>query len=315
VIGTRSETTRLTAATSTGLGLVVLLALLSACSNGNAASIGGVASDASAPKVVSEPTTATTPVAVTPPTTIATTTTTSTTVPPTTVATTTTTSTTTTTTLVPAPLFPVTPITQRASGNVVKVLQSRLLQVGFWLDAVDGHYGPATTQAVMAFQKYWNLPTKSGRVDRATANALNTVKTKPVAKATTGDLFEVNKAGQVGFVVRNGKAVWTLNVSTGSGHPYTAVSHKDLKTKLAGDAQTPDGLFHVNRQRPVGWWEGELGRLYRPKYFNGGIAVHGSNSIPNYPASHGCVRVSTVAMDWIWNDNIIPLHSVVWVHS
>jgi len=309
VIGTRSETARLTAAT--GLGLVALLVLVSACTDGNAASVGS-SGKSSSPIVVAQPSPAITPVVVTPPTTIATTTTVATTVAPTTVATTTTT---TTVPVVPPPLFPVTPVGRGSSGNAVKVLQSRLLQVGFWLDAVDGHYGTATSQAVMAFQKYWNLPNKNGRVDDTTAKILNTVKSKPKAKATVGDMFEVNKALQVGFVVRKGKAVWTLNVSTGSGHPYTAVSHKDLKTKLAGDAQTPDGLFRVNRQRPVGWWEGELGRLYRPKYFNGGIAVHGSNSIPNYPASHGCVRVSTVAMDWIWDGNVIPLHSTVWVHS
>ena len=27
------------------------------------------------------------------------------------------------------------------------------------------------------------------------------------------------------------------------------------------------------------------------KYFNGGIAVHGSGSVPATPASHGCVRI------------------------
>ena len=34
-----------------------------------------------------------------------------------------------------------------------------------------------------------------------------------------------------------------------------------------------------------------LGRLYNPVYFNGGIAVHGAGSVPNHPASHGCVRI------------------------
>ena len=69
------------------------------------------------------------------------------------------------------------------------------------------------------------------------------------------------------------------------------------------------------RNSAEGWWEGELGELYRPKYFRGGIAVHGSNSIPNYPASHGCVRVSTTAMDFFWNENILPMGSAVWVYS
>jgi lipoprotein-anchoring transpeptidase ErfK/SrfK len=64
-----------------------------------------------------------------------------------------------------------------------------------------------------------------------------------------------------------------------------------------------------------GWWDGDLGSIYRPKYFNGGIAVHGSYSIPDYPASHGCVRVSTAAMDWIWSEDLMPRGSAVWVHG
>jgi lipoprotein-anchoring transpeptidase ErfK/SrfK len=45
----------------------------------------------------------------------------------------------------------------------------------------------------------------------------------------------------------------------------------------------------------------ELGDMWRPKFFTGGIAVHGSSSVPAFPASHGCVRVSNSAMDWIWD--------------
>jgi lipoprotein-anchoring transpeptidase ErfK/SrfK len=45
----------------------------------------------------------------------------------------------------------------------------------------------------------------------------------------------------------------------------------------------------------------ELGDMWRPKFFTGGIAVHGSASVPAFPASHGCVRVSNSAMNWIWD--------------
>ncbi len=302
-----------TAVGTGGLAAIAMLALVSSCANGNAASVQAqIAGQPSEPVIVTTPTVPSTPIAVTVPTTIATTTTASTTtLAPTTIATTTTS----TIPALKAPLFPVTPVRRGSSGDAVKVLQARLLDVGFWVDKVDGHYGTATSQAVMAFQKYYGVSDRSGRVDQATAAAMNAVRVRPKPQTTVGDLIEVNKKLQVLFVVRKGRAVWTFNTSTGSGHPYTAISHKDLITKLSGDAQTPDGLYKVNRERPVGWWEGELGRLYRPKYFRGGIAVHGSNSIPNHPASHGCVRVSTVAMDFIWAANLMPLGSAVWVHS
>jgi lipoprotein-anchoring transpeptidase ErfK/SrfK len=45
------------------------------------------------------------------------------------------------------------------------------------------------------------------------------------------------------------------------------------------------------------------------------VAVHGSSSIPNYPASHGCVRVSVPFMDFVWDQNLMPMGTTVWVHG
>jgi lipoprotein-anchoring transpeptidase ErfK/SrfK len=42
-----------------------------------------------------------------------------------------------------------------------------------------------------------------------------------------------------------------------------------------------------------------LGFLYSPFYFYGGYALHGSNSVPAFPASHGCVRVEIEDMDFL----------------
>ena len=44
-----------------------------------------------------------------------------------------------------------------------------------------------------------------------------------------------------------------------------------------------------------------------------GTGLH-AGYLPGYPASHGCVRVSVQAMDWIWDNNIMPLGITVWVH-
>ena len=43
--------------------------------------------------------------------------------------------------------------------------------------------------------------------------------------------------------------------------------------------------------------------------------MHGSNSVPNYPASHGCVRVTVQAMDYIWEAGLMPMNIPVWVHG
>jgi lipoprotein-anchoring transpeptidase ErfK/SrfK len=155
----------------------------------------------------------------------------------------------------------------------------------------------------------------SGRVDEQTAHALTVETVRPHARANSGTLVEIDKGKQVLFFVIDGKTEWVLNVSTGNGLEYTEADQNTPGETISGVSLTPSGLHEVNRQRAEGWWEGDLGRIYRPKYFVGGVAVHGSSSIPNYPASHGCVRVSVPAMDWIWDSGVMPIDTSVWVHD
>jgi len=217
--------------------------------------------------------------------------------------------------VVPAPWasVPIVAVGSR-SGAATALLQQRLLDLGFWNQGPDGSYGFSTTQAVMAFQKYTGLPA-TGSVDPATASALTFATEKSHGESDTGTLVEVDKTKQLLFIVQNGQTIWTLNTSTGSGIAFTAPNKNDPTKIETGDAQTPDGLFKTNREHPDGWWDGDLGKIYRPKYFNGGIAIHGMTNVPNHPASHGCVRVSTMAMDFIWANDLVPLHTVVWVHG
>jgi len=236
-------------------------------------------------------------------------TTTTTTVPPTT------TSTTTSTTLAVPLLDRAIAAVGTRDGEETARVQQRLLEAGFWLVAVDGDYGHTTKQAVMAFQKYYGLKA-TGKVDDTTALALTQVSTWPQARSTdAGTIVEVDKDRQILMVVVNGRVLWVFNTSTGSGQWYLEQNQKDLTKWELGRSITDSGRFKINRERSNGWWAGDLGEIYRPKYFNGGIAIHGSRSIPNYPASHGCVRVSTAAMDMIWETGILPKGTTVWVYG
>jgi lipoprotein-anchoring transpeptidase ErfK/SrfK len=78
-------------------------------------------------------------------------------------------------------------------------------------------------------------------------------------------------------------------------------------------ANTPSGVFHTYRAID-GVDVDSLGTLWRPRFFTGGYAIHGDSSVPPYPVSHGCVRVSNEAIDWIWANNIDPLGTEVWVY-
>ena len=85
-----------------------------------------------------------------------------------------------------------------------------------------------------------------------------------------------------------------------------------MRATLPGRHPEP-GSFKVSRQID-GWRDAPLGLLWRPKYFNGGIAVHGAYSVPPYAASHGCARLSISAMNWIWSNDKMPIKTKVWVY-
>jgi hypothetical protein len=190
-------------------------------------------------------------------------------------------------------------------GPAVVGVQLRLESMGYWTGGVNGVYGPLTQQAVYAFQKVNGLP-RTGDVDPTTRVAFRTAR-RPLPRSTAGYVAEVDKARQVVLIARDGRAEWVFNTSTGTERPYWYGGVQYL-------ADTPVGRFRVTHQ-VNGVRTGALGTLYRPKYFHpDGIAFHGHSSVPPYPASHGCVRVSNAAIDFIWSASVIPLGTDVWVY-
>jgi peptidoglycan hydrolase-like protein with peptidoglycan-binding domain len=194
---------------------------------------------------------------------------------------------------------------QGDKGPEVLALQKKLQSMGFWLSAADGTYGQTTEQAVMAFQKATGLD-RDGVAGPITLKAIKTATLTLKPQSTSGHVFEIDKTRQLLYIVDNGTIRSIFNTSTGSNQPY-------VQGGVTYTATTPSGQFSVFRQVDA-LDPGPLGDLWRPKYFNGGIAVHGSPSIPGYPASHGCARLSNPAIDWIWSNNQLPIGTSVWVY-
>jgi lipoprotein-anchoring transpeptidase ErfK/SrfK len=188
----------------------------------------------------------------------------------------------------------------------VVALQTRLQELGYFLLEADGSYGPATQQAVWALQKAAGLY-RDGVIGPNTQRALEQgVRPSPVS--SSGKVVEIDIDRQLLLAVEDGVVVKTFNASSGNEVPYEAKGR-------TFSARTSKGTFSIYMERN-GMHEStlELGQMYRPKYFYGGIAVHGSPSIPPYPASHGCVRVSNSAINWLWDSWGIPIGTTVIVH-
>lgn len=195
-------------------------------------------------------------------------------------------------------------LSKGARGPEVLALQQRLSGLGYWLGTPDASFGENTRQAVMALQGAANLQ-RDGVVGPATRAALNRGAV-PTVQNRVGHVVEIDRGAGTITVADDGRIAAVFHTSTGTYQQYRSPSGK---LELA---DTPAGTFHVYRTVD-GVRNAELGRLYRPRYFDPsqGIAVHGAASVPAYPASHGCARVTNAAMDAIWARNLMPKDSLV----
>lgn len=195
-------------------------------------------------------------------------------------------------------------LTRDETGEAVRAVQTRLTELGYWNGGADGEYGALTGQAVLALQKANGLQ-RDGVLGPVSRQALLD-GARPQARSSSDRVIEIDLDRQLLLVVDDGRVSWVLNTSTGSNDYYTYGGEQHL-------ADTPTGTFTVQRQID-GLRISHLGELWRPKYFNGGIAIHGSPSVPAYPASHGCVRLTDAAMNWLWSNGIAPVGTPVWVY-
>lgn len=201
------------------------------------------------------------------------------------------------------------PVDAGSTGSTVVRLQRRLRELGVYRGEIDGDYGPQTRAAVVAVHKLlgtergddwlaedWELSADLDHTDILERNPVET------------DRVEVDIERQVMFVIREGDVAAIVPVSTGNGETYWSENGGGGAGGYVR-ATTPRGDYrifkHVN-----GWRTNYLGRLYKPWYFTPYYAVHGSSSVPAYPASHGCVRVPTWESNYLddYLDIGLPVH-------
>lgn len=204
-------------------------------------------------------------------------------------ATTTTAAPTTTTTIPPDPTLqtePEGPIQAGSQGVRTRAIQQALKDQRYDPGEVDGRFGRQVVMAVWAFQALHGLP-KDGIVTPELEQLILSKPAQPMLRPELGPTHtEVDLTRQVMLVWRDGAPTLITHVSSGSEVPYCEDTDQG---RNCGDAVTPLGVYRYQR-RIDGWRNAPLGRLYKPVYFNGGIAVHGAPSVPDRPASHGCVR-------------------------
>jgi peptidoglycan hydrolase-like protein with peptidoglycan-binding domain len=174
-------------------------------------------------------------------------------------------------------------------GRWVDDLRTALAALGF-RPGQGSEYDKTLEGAVLAFEKYHGLE-RDGIFDRAGWDLLEDALQIPF-RAETSTRIEVDLGRQILFLIVDHQLAGVIPVSSANGGTYTSW---DGSTRTA---RTPEGQFELYREEG-GWYRSYLGAMYEPYFFRGGYAIHGSNSVPAYPASHGCIRTQTWDHDWL----------------
>ena len=179
-----------------------------------------------------------------------------------------------------------------ARGVKVLLLQRGLLKLGF-ATPVTGLYDSLTANAVNAFRKTNGMGRDGYAMKSVYAKVLRgegAYKLRYPDSGTNGKHVEFDWSRQVLVLAQRGKPYRTYHTS--SGAPVTP---------------TVFGSYRFYRQDPGTNAKG----MVHSSYFIGGYAIHGYVSVPNYPASHGCLRVP-IPSAWSifnWIDIGDPIHT------
>ncbi len=162
-----------------------------------------------------------------------------------------------------------------ARGPVVRALQESLVRLRYLPPgSATGRYDDRTWHAVVAFQGWQGVPRDGAAGPRVWRELDRAQLPRPWGGMRDG--VEIDLSRQVLLMVRGGRVVRAVHVSTGA---Y---------------GRTPRGQFRIYRKETLSWSIPFSTWMPYASYFSGGFAMHEYSSVPAYPASHGCVRVPGV---------------------
>ena len=181
--------------------------------------------------------------------------------------------------------------------------ERRLSDLGYWTGAVDGRLDSATGAALIAFQKWEGRPL-TGKLTLQELEAIRSASS-PSAREQGYEHVEVDLDRQLILIINEAGGVRVLPVSTGNGKEFVYEGQTSI-------AYTPRGRFVVY-EKGVGWEDNVPGAMYYANYISGGIAIHGSYSVPIQPASHGCIRIPMFAAREV--SRLLKLGTIVLVYD
>ena len=168
-----------------------------------------------------------------------------------------------------------------SSGRFVQLIQQRLAALHLFIPQ-SGVYDLGTGLAVDAYHRLLGRGT-SEVLDRITlTNLLNGVGTFQIRFSHQGRHAEGDLTHQLLALADGSQVHWILPISSGKPSTPTILGSYRIYSRVPG--YLPDGMYFSD-------------------FFTTGYAIHGYDPAPDYPASHGCMRLpipdAITAYNWL----------------
>ena len=169
-----------------------------------------------------------------------------------------------------------------ATGRFVQLVQQQLAALHIYVPQT-GVYDQGTELALDTYHRLLGKGEGHTSLDPATlTDLLNGVGAFHVRYPQQGQHAEGDLSDQVLAFTNGSEVHWLFPIS--SGKPSTPTILGNFRVYYKQPGYLPDGMYYSN-------------------FFTGGYAIHGYDPAPDYPASHGCMRLPIVdaisAFNWL----------------
>ena len=208
----------------------------------------------------------------------------------------------------PSPPSPSGPTSPPSNGTGVAAQQQKINELfnglGMPALAVDGDSGRLTEQQLCAYRVALNLPISRADIEPGSPEEQALMATTSLAIPSSAPTWAgrwalVDQTCQIMYVGDGEQLVFAFPVST--GQPGFETRDQEASRVFRYDPALDNGGWHDSTLFPAAEDNPLNGNMYKPLYFDDGQAIHGANTVPPEPASHGCVRVPVDRQDILVN--------------
>jgi hypothetical protein len=166
-----------------------------------------------------------------------------------------------------------------ATGAFVQLIQSKLAAVHIYIPQ-SGVYDEKTGLAIDAYHRLLGHGTSQSLDGLTVSELLDGAGAFKVRYPQDGRHAEGNLGLQLLALIDDGKVQAIYPISSGKPSTPTILGRFHVYMRTPG--YLPDGMYYSN-------------------FFTGGYAIHGFDPAPDYPASHGCMRLPITDAISVWD--------------